>query len=325
LRREVAARFEERGLPTSPDEILITTGAQQAIDLAARLLVGRGDSVVLEDPTYLGAIDALTLAGARLVPVPPLAASGGAALQRAVAPATPARVYLVPSFHNPTGTLVPEGTRREVAALAEARGIVVVEDESLADLSFGPEPPPPIAAFAPRAPVLTVGSLSKPFWGGLRVGWLRGPRSVVARLTRFKVAADLSGSLLGQVLATRLMVRREEITRARRRESRRRYDALTRLLRELLPDWSWTEPQGGLTLWVRLPAPAAEELARTALAHGVSIVPGPVHSASHSFPDRVRLPYVLDEGPMSEGITRLARAWQACRHSAAERRLGVIV
>jgi DNA-binding transcriptional MocR family regulator len=121
------------------------------------------------------------------------------------------------------------------------------------------------------------------------------------------------------------MARREEITRARRRESRRRYETLTRLLRESLPDWSWTEPAGGLTLWVRLPAPAAEELARTALVHGVSIVPGPVHSPSHSFADRLRLPYVLDEGPMSEGIARLARAWQACRHPAAERRLGVIV
>jgi DNA-binding transcriptional MocR family regulator len=325
LRRAIAARFEERGLATSPDEILITTGAQQAIDLVGRLLIGRGDSVVLEDPTYLGAIDAFSLAGARLVPVPPLGASGVAVLQRSIAQATPALVYLVPSFHNPTGTLMPEGARRDVAALAEAHGVVVVEDESLADLSFGPEPPPPIAAFSPRAPVLTVGSLSKPFWGGLRVGWLRGPRPLVARLTRFKVAADLSGSLLGQVLATRLMARREEIARRRRRESRRRFETLTRLLRETLPEWSWTEPAGGLTLWVRLPSPSAEELARTALHHGVSIVPGPVHSPSHSFPDRLRLPYVLDEGPMSEGIARLARAWQACRHPASERRLGVIV
>ena len=220
---------------------------------------------------------------------------------------------------------MPDGARRDVAALAEAHGVVVVEDESLADLSFGPEPPPPIAAFSPRAPVLTVGSLSKPFWGGLRVGWLRGPRPLVARLTRFKVAADLSGSLLGQVLATRLMARREEIARRRRRESRRRFETLTRLLRESLPEWSWTEPAGGLTLWVRLPSPSADELARTGLLHGVSIVPGQVHSASHSFPDRLRLPFVLDEGPMSEGIARLARAWQACRHPASERRLGVIV
>ena len=326
LRQAIAAHFETRGVPTTPDEILVTNGAQQAIDLLGRLLVGRGETVVLEDPTYLGAIDAFTLAGARLLPVP--VGPGGAeipALRRATQHATPALVYLVPSFHNPTGSVMPEGARREVAALAEATGVAVVEDESLAELTFGAEPPPPIAAFAPRAAVFSVGSLSKLFWGGLRVGWVRGPRPLITRLTRFKVAADLSGSLLGQALATRLLARRDEVARMRRRESRRRFLALTALLRERLPEWSWTEPAGGLTLWVRLPTPNAEELARVCPRHGVSIVPGPVHSPSHAFADRLRLPYVMDEGPLAEGIARLARAWHECRRPAGERRIDVIV
>jgi len=326
LRRAIAAHFEARGVPTTPDEILVTNGAQQAIDLVGRLLVGRGEAVVLEDPTYLGAIDAFSLAGARLLPVPVGPAGADIpALRRTTQQATPAVIYLVPSFHNPTGCVMPEGARREVAALAEASGVAVVEDESLAELTFGAEPPPPIAAFAPRAAVFTVGSLSKLFWGGLRVGWVRGPRPLVTRLTRFKVAADLSGSLLSQALATRLLARRDEVARMRRRESRRRFECLTGLLREKLPEWSWTEPSGGLTLWVRLPTPGAEELARVALRHGVSIVPGPVHSPSHGFADRLRLPYVLDEGPLAEGIARLARAWQECRRPASERRLDVIV
>ena len=326
LRREIAAHFQTRGVPTTPDEILVTNGAQQAIDLVGRLLVGRGEAVVLEDPTYLGAIDAFTLAGARSMPVRVGPAGVDvAALRRATQQATPALVYLVPSFHNPTGALMPEASRREVAALAEATGVPIVEDESLAALTFGAEPPPPIAAFAPRAPVFTIGSLSKLFWGGLRVGWVRGPRPLVTRLTRFKVAADLSGSLIGQALATRLLARREEVTRLRRRESRRRYDRLTALLREALPEWSWTEPSGGLTLWVRLPTPSAEELARVAPRHGVSVVPGPVHSPSHGFADRLRLPFVMDEGPLAEGVARLARAWDACRLPAGERRLDVIV
>ena len=325
LRRAIAAHFETRGVPTTPDEILLTNGAQQAIDLVGRLLVGRGEAVILEDPTYLGAIDAFTLAGARLLPVP-VGPTGVdiPALRRAAQQATPALVYLVPSFHNPTGSVMPEAARREVASLAETTGVAVVEDESLAELTFGAEPPPPIAAFAPRATVFTVGSLSKLFWGGLRVGWVRGPRPLVTRLTRFKVAADLSGSLIGQALATRLLARRAEVTRLRRRESRRRYDRLTALLRESLPEWSWTEPSGGLTLWVRLPDPSAEELARVALRHGVSIVPGPVHSPSHGFADRLRLPYVMDEGPLAEGIARLARAWHECLKPAGER-LDVIV
>jgi DNA-binding transcriptional MocR family regulator len=326
LRRAVAARFAARGLPTSEDEILVTNGAQQAIDLLGRLLVRRGDSVVLEDPTYLGAIDVFTLAGARLVSVP-VGSTGAdlAALARSAAQASPALVYLVPSFHNPTGALMPEGARREVARIAETSGLVVVEDETLAELSFGPEPPPPIAAFAPRAAVFTVGSASKLYWGGLRVGWVRGPRALITRLTRLKVTADLSGSLLSQALAARLLARHEEVVRMRRGESRLRLDRLEALLRQQLPDWSWTRPAGGLTLWVRLPSPSAEELARVAPRHGVSVVPGPVHSPSRGFADRLRLPYVLDERTLAEGVARLASAWRACRRAPAEERLGVIV
>jgi DNA-binding transcriptional MocR family regulator len=325
LRQAIADQFEARGVPTTPDEILVTNGAQQAIDLLGRLLVGQGEAVVLEDPTYLGAIDAFSLAGARLLPVPVGPQGADVARLKHTLQAAPALLYLVPSFHNPTGCVMPEGARREVAALAERSGVPVVEDESLAELTFGAAAPPPIAAFAPGATIFTVGSLSKLFWGGLRVGWVRGPRPLVTRLTRLKVAADLSGSLLGQALATRLLARRDDVAAQRRRESRRRYDRLAQLLREKLPEWSWTEPSGGLTLWVRLPTPSAEELARVAPRHGVSIVPGPVHSPSRGFADRLRLPYVMEEGRLAEGVTRLARAWNECGQPAAERRLGVIV
>jgi len=326
LRRAIASWFEERGLPTSPDEVLVTGGAQQAIDLAARLLVGEEDAVVLEDPTYLGAIDAFAAARARLVPLPVgLAGADIGELKRLVTQASPALVYLVPSFHNPTGAVLPEAARREVARLAESSGTAVVEDESLAELSFGSEPPPPVAAFSSRAPVLTVGSLSKLFWGGLRVGWIRGPRPLVARLTRLKVTADLSGSVVSQAMAARLLPRRDEVIRLRRRELRARFERLSGLLRERLPEWSWVRPEGGLTLWVRLPAPCAEELARTAPRHGVSVVPGPVHSPSGACRDHLRLPFVMGEEQLAEGIERLARAWEACRQPAGERELGVIV
>jgi DNA-binding transcriptional MocR family regulator len=323
LRRAIAADFERRGVPTTPDEVLVTNGAQQAIDIVARLLVARGDAVALEDPTYLGAIDVFALAGARLVPLP--TTSPAAALREAVERDAARLAYFVPSFQNPTGGVMPESERREVARLAEERGLAVLEDESLSDLSFGPEPPPPIARFAPKAAVLTVGSMSKPYWGGLRVGWVRAPRALATRLTRIKVVSDLSGAVLSQALAVRLLARREEIVRARRQESRRRYRRLAELLREALPDWSWTEPSGGLTLWARLPTPSAYELARVAPSHGVSIVPGPVHSPSQGHADRVRLPYVLEESLLAEGVARLARAWEACRHPLPDRRLGVIV
>jgi DNA-binding transcriptional MocR family regulator len=326
LRRAIAAGYEARGLATSAGEILVTNGAQQAIDLVARLLVARGDSVVVEDPTYLGAIDAFALAGARLVSIPVGGEGAELTALRAAAQSPSALVYLVPSFHNPTGTVMPDAARRAVAELAEGRGLALVEDESLADLGFGETPPPqPIASFAKRASVLTIGSMSKLYWGGLRVGWVRGPRPLVSRLTRLKVAADLGGSLVAQALAVRLLARRDEVLRTRRRESRARFECLARQLRERLPEWSWQEPLGGLTLWVRLPAPLSEDLARVAAQHGVAIVPGPVHSPARQFADRLRLPYVLDEATLTDAVARLARAWKACREAPVERRLGVIV
>jgi DNA-binding transcriptional MocR family regulator len=326
LRQEVAARYQARGLPTAPDEILITGGAQQAIDILARFLVGEGDGVVLEDPTYPGAIDAFALARARLLPVAVgRAGADTAALARLVAQAKPALVYLVATFHNPTGTVLPEAGRRDVARLAAETGVTIVEDESLADLSFGSEPPPPIAAFAPRASLLTVGSTSKLFWAGLRVGWIRGPRPLIARLTRSKVVADLSGSVVSQALAARLLPRRDEIVRVRRREIRSRFEYLAEQLRQRLPEWSFVPPEGGLTLWVRLPVANAEELARIAPRYGVSIVPGPVHSPKSGFTDHLRLPFVMEESLIAEGIARLARAWEACRRPHDEGRLGVIV
>jgi len=326
LRQTIATWFGRRGLPTTPDEVLVTGGAQQAIDLVARLFTTSGASVVLEDPTYLGAIDAFALARTRLLslPVGPTGADVDA-LRRLVTEEAPALCYLVPTFHNPTGTVLPESGRRAVARLAEDTGTTILEDESLAELSFGSEPPPPIAAFAPRAPVLTVGSISKLFWGGLRVGWIRGPRPLIARLTRLKVTADLSGSVVSQALAIRVLPHRDEIAQRRRRESLARLDHLATLLHERLPEWSFIRPEGGLTLWVRLPVAAAEELARAGVRHGVSIVPGAVHSPSGACRDHVRLPFVLDAGQLREGVDRLARAWDACRGLEGEKRLGVIV
>jgi DNA-binding transcriptional MocR family regulator len=326
LRQAIAAWFDQRGVPTAPDEVLITAGAQQAIDLAARLLVAEGDPVVIEDPTYIGAIDAFTLVRAQWRSLP-VGTSGVdlETLQRLVSEAPPALVYLVPTFQNPTGTVLSESARREVAHLAEKSGTTILEDEGLVELSFETEPPPPIAAFGPQAPVLTVGSLSKLFWGGLRVGWVRGPRRLVAQLTRLKVTADLSGSAVSQALAARLLPHRDDVARRRRLESSARLEHLSTLLQERLPEWTFARPQGGLTLWVRLPFPVAEELARVALRHGVSIVPGPVHSVSGGCRDHLKLPFVLDADVAAEGVTRLARAWEVCGQPDRHRKLGVIV
>jgi DNA-binding transcriptional MocR family regulator len=328
LRRAVAAHVTGWGLPSGQEHILISNGAQQAIGLAASLFVDRGDAVVVENPTYLGAIDIFAAQGARLVPVP--ARQGGVdveALRDALARTRPRLVYLMPTYQNPTGSVLSERDRRRVARLASEAGVPIVEDLTLADLALGPAPPPPIGAFAGETPVLTIGSMSKLFWGGLRVGWIRASEEVLARIAKLKIMADLGASLVGQLVATRLLSEGARVRQARRREIRERLDRLTKLFSRHLPDWSWAEPAGGLSLWVKLPRGDASEFAQVALRHGVSVVPGPLASPDGGCTDHLRVPYVLEAGPMTEGVERLARAWAT--YSAAARRerqsVGVLV
>ncbi|HTO87130.1 MAG TPA: PLP-dependent aminotransferase family protein [Thermoanaerobaculia bacterium] len=313
LRRAIAAHLSAQGLPTAEEQVLVTCGAQQAVAIAAATFLRRGDAVVLENPTYLGAMDIFTSLGARLTPVP-IERDGVRAdvLREIVARTAPRLVYLMPTFQNPTGALMPERQRRSVARLARERNLPVVEDNTLADLSLSGPAPAPLAAYEPEAPILTVGSLSKLFWGGLRVGWIRASEAILTRIAKRKIMADLGGSLLSQLAAVRLLARAEEVREIRRREMRERLDWLTRLLARHLPDWTWVAPAGGLSLWVRLPRGSADELAAVALRHGVSIVPGPLASPDGGFQDHLRLPFVLDRETMEEGIRRLARAWSAC-------------
>jgi len=326
LRRAVAAHLTRSGLASHEDEVLVTNGAQQAIGLAAALFVESGDAVAIEDPTYLGAIDLFGSVGARLIPVP-VTSSGLEVGRLRDAMAMARLVYLVPSYHNPTGTVLPERERREIARWVADTQIPLVEDLALADLRLGDDPPPPIAAFAPKAPILTLGSMSKLFWGGLRVGWVRGPVPLIERLSRLKALADLGGPVLSQAVAARLLPRADETMRLRRKEVRRKLARLTALLTHSLPGWSWRLPEGGLLLWVRLPHGSASDFARVAQGHGVALVPGPVNSPSESFDDYVRLPFVHDDDVMTRGVARLAQAWGDYEARAREPRptLGVIV
>ena len=308
LRRAVAAHLSRTGLPTREEQVLITNGAQQAISLVAGLLVARGETVVTEDPTYIGAIDVLISAGARVLTTP--GAAGGLDLDRlrALLAMRPRLLYLVPTFHNPTGSLMPEHTRREVARLAEESQVPVIEDNTLAEIGLAGDPPPPIATFAKNAPVLTIGSLSKLFWAGLRTGFIRGPEAWIARLGRFKALSDLGGPLVSQAMAALLLEQAQTAARTRRREVTAKLDVLTKLLAQHLPTWTWKKPEGGLLLWTRMPTGDAEELAQIAARHGVTLVPGSANSPDHRFADHVRLPIVADAATMKEGIARLARA-----------------
>ena len=310
LREAIARHLTASGLPTRAPEVLVTHGAQQAIALAAQLLLRRGDAIVLEDPTYLGAIDLFEGAGARLVTVP-LGPEGVRVdrLAAAVERERPRAIYLMPTFQNPAGAVIPADARRDIATIAERHGAVVVEDGTLDELDFGTRPPPPIAAFSRGGRVVTIGSLSKLIWGGLRVGWLRAPAPLLDAAAELKVMADLGNSPLSQNLAARLMRRLPDIRARRRIEVAERFEVLADELGRRLPEWEWKPPLGGLSIWVRLPRGDAEEFGVIARRHGVAILPGSVFSPANGHADHIRLPFCLEPGEIRDGIARLARAW----------------
>ena len=320
LRQAIARHLTASGLETTEEQVLVTHGAQQAIGLAGELLVERGETVIVEDPTYLGSIDIFTGQGARLVTVP----VGGdnawvAKLRDTVARSSARLVYLMPTFQNPTGVVMPESGRRALARLSRELRLPIVEDNTLADLALAGRPPAPIAAYDRGAPILTIGSLSKLFWGGLRIGWIRASEEILLRMTRLKIMADLGGSLIGQLVAVRLLAEAERVRAIRRREMRERLERLTGLLSKHLPEWSWVEPAGGLTLWVKLPRGDASTFAQVALRHGVAVVPGALASPTGAWSDRLRVPFVLEAGPMREGVERLAHAWDAYAGGGAKK------
>jgi len=317
LRQAIASYYGKAGLATRPEQILVTTGAQQGISLCAGLYLRHGDSALVEDPTYFGVLDAFRAAGARIAAVA-IESQGlsPATLRQRIVAASPRLVYLTPTFQNPTGVLMPRVARKEVARISADLGVPIIDDGTLFDLALEGSPPPPIAAFAPDAPVLTLGSLSKLIWPGLRIGWVRAPEPIVDRLARLKSAIDLGCPLLTQAIAVRLLGDIEVIRNLRRQQLKPRRDLLVALLREQFPDWKFSVSSGGLFLWVKLPAGDSRELAQTALRHGVVILPGPLMSGTGRYAGFIRIPFIAEPGALRTGIHRLAAAWRDYRSGA---------
>jgi DNA-binding transcriptional MocR family regulator len=312
LRQAVAAHLSARGLPTIQEQVLVTGGAQQAISLLAAYYVSPGSIVVLEDPTFPGAVDAFRAGGGRILSVPVHAAGADIGLIAAtIAENTVRAVYLMPTFHNPAGAVMPEAARRDLARFGRASGVPIIEDNTLAELALGCEPPPPLAAYGREAHIVSIGSLSKLFWAGLRVGWIRASRSVIAQLGQLKAVADLGSSLVSQAIAAGMLADAERISDLRRRELTERLALLEDLLHGTLPDWRWRRPKGGLSIWARLPAGSSTELAQIAGRRGVLVAPGPLMSPTGQFEEFIRLPFDHEPAVLREGLRRLASAWQS--------------
>lgn len=300
LRQAIADRYELRGVPTTPDQVLVTTGGQQALSLLARSFVRPGDRVLVETPTYPGALEAFREEGAvlRVLPVGLPGIAKTASEYRLA--------YVITSFHNPTGAVLPALQRRRLAKA----DVPLIDDEARVDLAFpGEEVPPPLAAYNDQ--VITIGSLSKVVWGGLRIGWVRAPAPVIARLARLRAVHDLGGNIPTQLAAADLLPRLAEIASREAAVRKVGHDLLLTELARHLPDWQVPAVPGGQTLWARLPHGDGTSFTQTALRHGVAVLPGTGLDASGGSAEYVRLHFLTSPADLREAVRRLAAAWQS--------------
>ena len=254
---------------------MITTGAQQALSTAAACWVRPGDAVLVEDPTYPGALSAFGAAGARLVGLPVDRHGVRPDALRAALAEHPVLAYLQPTLHSPTGAVLAAGRRaRDRRRCSPRPAVPLVEDHALAGPRLGRRARRRSPSTAPTTRARWSGSLSKRFWGGLRVGFVRAAEPVALRFARVKATHDLGSSAISQVLAQRLLEHPDAdrfVAAPQRRAARPlRASSPTRCAAQL-PDWTWTEPSGGLSVWVRLPRPVAEPFAQAALRDGVAV------------------------------------------------------
>jgi DNA-binding transcriptional MocR family regulator len=312
LREAVAAGYRRRGLSTSSGQILITHGAHNGLVHLLRLTVRPGAAVVFDHPTYPQAIDAILAAGGRAVPVALPDGDGEdgwdvEGLISACRTSGAAMAYLVLDHNNPTGRMMRASDRTRLLAGLKGSETLLVLDETLVELTLSG--PPALSASAVDAPrVVRLGSMSKSVWGGLRIGWIRADRAVIQRLAQSRASFDLGVPILEQLAAVELLNDGGKALAMRRPLLRARRDHLRSRLAERLPDWACPRPAGGLSLWVRLPAPISSALTIQAEAEGLRLAAGPRFGVDGAFERRLRLPYTLPEAELDEAAARLARA-----------------
>jgi DNA-binding transcriptional MocR family regulator len=328
LREAIASRYAAAGVPTTPEQILVTSGAQHAFTLILGELSSAGDRVLIECPTYPVALDALRahrripapvgLAEPSGLPSDPQSAWDVDLFSATLRQTAPRLGYLIPDFQNPTGSLMDAHTREALVAAARGARTMLLADESFRDMPFpGTKPmPPPMAAFDDGPRVLSLGSVSKSIWGGLRVGWIRAAPALVQRLAAARALGDMSGPVLDQLVVAALLADSGPAFDIQRNRLATGAAALQSALAAHLPDWQPTHPQGGTFLWVRLPGPFATDLALLAPGAGVRVAPGPRFGPDGTMESYVRLPFTVGAERLVTAVTRLAAVAQQAAHGA---------
>ncbi|QLY30771.1 PLP-dependent aminotransferase family protein [Nocardia huaxiensis] len=320
LREALARRYTERGLPTDPEQILVTLGAQHGLRLLLNVLTTPAERVLIEHPSYPNAIEAIRDVGARPVPVPMLPDGWDLAGIRSAARQTAASVaYMVPDYNNPTGLLLDAEGRAELASIARDTRMTVIVDESMVDLHLTDgEIMPPAASFARNSEIVTIGSASKSFWGGLRVGWIRANQSLITKLLGTRSTVDLGTPVMDQLATVYLLQNETEILTTRRHQLRSRRAALLEAIAEELPEWRVSPGAGGMSLWAQLPAPVSTALAATAPNHGVLLAAGPRFGVQGAFERFIRLPFTHEEPDIRVAVKSIAAAYAALTPHAAD-------
>ena len=324
LREQLAAFMASKGAQdVAPENLIVTTGSQQALDLLGKTLISPGDKVIVEGPTFLATIQCFRLYGAELISAP-IDADGVQTdvLEQLIAEHKPKFVYLIPTFGNPSGALLPLERRKKVLELAVKYHTLVVEDDPYGDLYFGEAPPPSLLALSAQVPgsrelLAHCGSLSKVLSPGLRVGWMIAPPELLAKATMCKQFSDAHTSTFAQATAAHyLQAGRMPATLAKvRAVYAERAQAMGEALRKDLGDAiAFVQPQGGLFVWARLTGAGGKVqdgnvFAKRAIEQGVAFVPGTPFYCAQPDNATLRLSFATaDVEKIREGVARLAQA-----------------
>lgn len=317
LTEQVVARLRARGIPAEPNNVLISYGSAQVLALLPQLFVEPGDVVLIEGPSFLGAVDRFGSAGARLISIP----TDAQGMDTAALEATlielrqqglrPRFIYTIPTFQNPTGTTMPLERRKKLLALSADYGVLIVEDDAYGDLRFEGEPLPPLAALDEAGWVIYVGTISKILAPGLRIGWAYADPAIISRLLMFKAEGG-TGPFLTQMVARYCADGRldHHITTLNACYRHKRDVMLATIARHFPASTSVLRPEGGFFVWCKLPpGMSATALLNRTTAHGVTFLPGTRCFADGQGDDAIRLAFSFQ--PVEQivnGIELIGRA-----------------
>ena len=312
LREQIAALHTRQGMPSTPHQILVTTGAQQALQLVITTMTRPGDVVLGEDDTWPGLIDAVRQVGARYEPVK-LDDQGIIIddLEAKMDRYRPSLLAVNPQHQNPTGGRLPPARVEAIASLAKKHRVPVLDDRVSADLGFDKRHLPAIDEFDTGGYGITVGSVGKVAWSGLRLGWIRADAQIINGLRTPKAVADMATPGLSQLLGLELIGRYEELASTRVEQLRPAAELVRETLETELSEWSFAPVRGGLSVWAQMPEnTSATAFVRHASHHGVLLASGNEFCAIDADCPNIRIPFTAPIDELTEGLRRVVQAWQ---------------